>query len=765
MRRKERFGFLKIPAVYRVLLVTGLFLSPGMNLAQDRGIITGTVRDARTGEPLYGANVLIKETVLGAAADVNGHFRVGNLPPGDYTVEATMIGYRKQLIAGVNVEAGRTVALEFFLESTVLRQPSLVVTASKRKQHIEDTAVSVDVIGAREIQQQNVIHLDEVIQKTAGLGITDGQIDLRGSTGFNWAAGSRVLLMVDGHPLINGDSGGINWDVIPVDQVERVEVVKGAGSALYGSNAMAGMVNIITREPSPVPVSQIKLTWGLYDKPAYENWIWTDRYITEGEFDPLTALGFQGFDFSHSRTLGPAGILLSLGRIQSSGYQQNGDYSRWHAMGKTRFHFSPQVSLTLTGNWALNDHGDFIQWLSQDRPLEVPVEEQGNRIRYEKTSLKTTFSHTVNQKWAYNIKANFYRCDWRNFFYDNDDYAVTDRMGTEFQIDYHLGKQFFTMGTEITAHHAESQIYGNQDTWDLSLYIEDEMKFSPLWTFTLGTRFDFHRVVNISEDQQISPRMGLVFRPAQGTSVRLSAGHGFRAPSIAEVFANTTVSGFRVVPNLDLKEAERAWSFEIGLRQALVIPVLTEEEGGSFFKNPFRWVAVHMAPSLVLDAAVFYSRYKNMIDVDLNPDLMAFQFFNLSRARNRGAEIRITASTPKNRLNLTAGYTYIDPVDLDTRKTLNYRSRHRVVTGVTVHLGPVTLGWDYRYASRMEEVVNIFAADERVPMHVMDARVLYGAGGFQIGLEVKNLRNYHYNLRQRYLEPVRHAVLTLRQTF
>jgi iron complex outermembrane receptor protein len=121
------------------------------------------------------------------------------------------------------------------------------------------------------IRMRSVTSLDQALENAAGFGVIDGQIDLRGSTGFNWAAGSRVLMMVDGHPLINGDTGGINWDVVPVEEVEKVEIVKGAGSALYGSNAMAGMVNVITRDPSSIPETRARLTWGFYDTPAYSN--------------------------------------------------------------------------------------------------------------------------------------------------------------------------------------------------------------------------------------------------------------------------------------------------------------------------------------------------------------------------------------------------------------------------------------------------------------------------------------------------------------
>ena len=177
-----------------------------------------------------------------------------------------------------------------------------------------------------------------------------------------------------------------------------------------------------------------------------------------------------------------------------------------------------------------------------------------------------------------------------------------------------------------------------------------------------------------------------------------------------------------------------------------------------------RWLIENATPGLIVDGALFWSHYRNMIDVDINPDLMAFQFINVGRARNHGIEIRLTGSFFHQRLTTTTGYTYIDPEQIATGQMLTYRSRHRFNTGLSFKIWRLTLGWDLRYASRVETVVNVYGSDQRVPMHVMDGRIIYHAGRFDITLEAKNLRNYHYTLRQRLIEPIRHIVLTVRGT-
>jgi outer membrane cobalamin receptor len=703
-----------------------------MLTAQITGGVTGRVEDAETGKPLIGANIIIKSTPYGTATDLQGVFNLKRLPAGQYTLEASMMGYQKAS-RPVVVTAGRVFESLFQLEPTVLKQRKLVVTATRRKQYIEDAPTSVEVVNDHAIRTRGASELDEILENTTGFSIIDGQVDIRGSTGFNWTAGSRVLVMVDGTPFINGDSQGISWDAIPVELVDHVEIVKGAGSALYGSNAMAGVINIITKEPSPAPKTFFKLNWGFYDKPAYSEWIWTDRFFSDrfrpfdGKIFPKNTLSYEGLDISHSRLIGPVGMLITLGRQRNAGYTQNGDFSRWNSMAKLNFRISPQMVLTTMGVWGRLSHGDIIQWKSQAEAMEVPREELGNRILNEKGHVQANLNHVISSRFAYTLKTNFYRSHWQDYFYDNEDYSITDRYGIELQGDYFRGIQALTFGGEFIAYHADASIYVR----DFAFYLEDELHFTNLLTVILGARYDHHTVVNTSSDQQFSPRLGMVIKPLEYTSIRLSGGYGFRAPSIAEVFANTSVSGFRVVPNPGLKDADRAWNAELGIHQLL-----------------------GLSPA--------YSRYKNMIDVDINPEVMAFQFVTAGNARIQGFEMSLQTSFFNGMFQTHLGYTLLDPRDLETDKLLKYRSRHRLLLGAQLRLWRFMLGWDYRFASEIEEVVNVFYGDERVPMHVMDGRLIFDAGPVQINFEVRNFRNYHYTLRQRFLEPVRSYTLTLR---
>jgi iron complex outermembrane receptor protein len=669
----------------------------------------------------------------------------------------------------------------------VIESTPMIVTAAKHRQEVDKTPVSVDVMPGSTIAARNPVTLDDALKQTAGVGIIDGQIDLRGSSGFNWSGSSRVLMLVDGHPMINGDTGGINWDVIPVEEIERVEIVKGAGSALYGSNAMAGMVNVLTRDPSRTQQTRIRLTGGVFDQPPYPEWRWTDRFLTyhlfdEKKFDVSNILGFSGIDISHSRRIGDLGVMVSLGRKTSTSYMENDDYSRWNALVKIKTLSSSTKTFDLIANWAVNDHGNFLQWFSKDRPLEVPDAELGNRILYRKGFIDATFRNAVSRSFAYSIKAHAYRTDWKDDFADNHDGAVTDRTGVELTTEHAWGAHAVTLGGEAAWTGTTSTMYGNHQVWDLAFYGEDVWTPLPRWQFSAGGRFDAHQVVGLASDREFSPRLGLVFQAWPGCSLRLSAGHGFRAPSLAEVFANTVVSGFRVLPNPNLTKAERAWSFEIGGRQVLDYTWDFVQAVDGFTLNPslihrirnwiesgIRPILNSLKPTFVIDAAGFYSRYQNMIDVAIDPssDIAAVKFMNLGGARIGGIETRISAVMLDGGLSASCGYTWLSTRDFETGLPLNYRSKHRLNLSVEGRSGRFTAGWDYRYASRIEEIVNLVgtAYDQRVPMHVMDVRIGANVSRYTVSLECDNVRNYLYTLRQREVEPIRSFVLTVKGTF
>ncbi len=712
-----------------IALVTALLWLGGVApaVAQRYGSVAGTVLSAHNRQPIPGASVMLDGTLLGAATDARGNFVLTRVPPGRYTVKVSMIGFVTASRAGVEVRAGERTELVIALEETVIEAPSVVVTASKRYQEIADSPVSVSVVSQARLSQIAEFNLEQILQYAPGVNFMGSQVNIRGSSGYSHGAGTRVLYLVDGVPILPGDSGDIKWDLLSPAQIDHIEIVKGAGSALYGSSAMGGVINVITKEPSPRPTTQVRLLAGFYDQPAYRQWRWTDRL-----------LHFNETSVSHSRRFNGGGLVLAGGRTQSLGYRENGNLLRYNLTAKVGWRFSPQVHLGLTGNWNGSKYGSSFMWQSQNHPLQAPREAVGDKVKSWKANLNAVYRHALSERLGLKARLSYFRNRWENFFHDNNDYSAAQKVGFEVQTDFLPGGgQALTAGVEGTFDWVESTMFDNHDAYNLAFYLQDELKLPWRLQLTIGGRFDLSHIDIGMDDRQLSPKVGLVWKARQGTTVRLSSGRGFRAPSVAERFPDVVVSGLRVVPNLKLK-AESGWSHEVGLNQQITGAVLA-------------------------DIAFFHSQYRDLIEPE--PDASGtVRFINVTEARIRGIEASLQASFWQGRLTPALSYTFLDPWDVTADDYLAYRARHLFTGTFTFSSGPFRIGIDYRYVSRLERV-KVYPRDKRVPQKVADVRLGYRLFGTEIGFDVGNLFNYNYTQVERTLMPIRHYTVTLSRTF
>ncbi|HID95324.1 MAG TPA: TonB-dependent receptor [Candidatus Latescibacteria bacterium] len=691
------------------------------------GKLTGRVVDAATEEPLPGVGVVVVGTVLGTLTDLDGRFLL-SLPAGTYTVEASMIGYKRAVRKGVVIAPGKVTRIQFELEEAVIRVQPVVVTASKRRQLIQESPVSIDVITSSELGREDVVTLDQALERVSGIDTKGGEVDVRGTTGYSQGAGSRVLFLIDGSPAIAGDTGTIKWDAIPPTVVDRVEVIKGAGSALYGSNALGGVINVITKKPGTPPETGIRLSSGFYSKPYYPEWRWTKK-----------VLDFNGIELLHSRKLGGLGLLVSVGRRFSDGYRQNDDYIRHNLFGKFTYNPSPEIDVELLSSWAEEDHGQFLLWKSQAEALKVSEKELGNRVYSNKLSINLSVRRLASPRRADTYKSYYYRTYWKNWFRDNRDYSRAQRTGGELRTELLISEgHSLGLGIEGIYNRVNSEMFGDHRTLDLGLYVQDEFRPFPRLTVTLGTRYDHHTVDETSGEAQLSPKTGLVWRPSDSVSLRTSLGRGFRAPSVAEMFVNTVVAGRKVIPNPKLR-AERAWSYEIGANMMV-------------------------GDRLWVDLAVFQNDFRRMIE----PEAVLgglFRLANLVKSRVRGTELTLKINLLRNLAATSFSYTYIDAVDLRLDEPLPYRPRHRLRATASLNHRGVRLGVDFKYHSRVEKVHEMFSADQRVAVYVVDLKGSLDLKEFTISAKVDNLLQYHYVEIPRRLEPIRSYTLTVAANF
>src|SRR5256712_3921363 len=263
---------LPFPLPLPLPLLAALLAVPELT-AQRSAVVYGSIPDSG-GQPLR-ATVTDIGSGLRSFADNQGRYRL-SVAPGQTGARIGPIGYASVLDT-LTLGAADSVERNYFLRPTAVElQPYIVVTAAKRSQLLDQAVTSVAVLEQPDIARRAITTVDEAVDKAPGVQFLNGQVNIRGSTGYVQGLGSRVLLLVDGVPANQGDRGGINWDLVPLDRVERVEVVKGAGSSLYGSAALGGVLNLISREvPLGLP-ARVRAPGSLFSNPPHDIWRFRD---------------------------------------------------------------------------------------------------------------------------------------------------------------------------------------------------------------------------------------------------------------------------------------------------------------------------------------------------------------------------------------------------------------------------------------------------------------------------------------------------------
>ena len=218
---------------YYLLLI---FLSFSVLLTAQQTLLTGRVTDAKTGEPLIAATISLQGQ--GTVTNFDGFYEL-EADAGTHLLKASYVGY-ETYETEVNLPEGGTIELNMALDPRATVLETATVTSGKFEKPLSKVTVSLEVLQPDLIENTGKVSIDEALEKLPGVTIIDGQANIRGGSGYSQGAGSRVLLLVDDIPILSADAGFPNWDDVPIENIAQVEVVKGAGSALYGSSALNG---------------------------------------------------------------------------------------------------------------------------------------------------------------------------------------------------------------------------------------------------------------------------------------------------------------------------------------------------------------------------------------------------------------------------------------------------------------------------------------------------------------------------------------------
>jgi outer membrane receptor for ferrienterochelin and colicins len=728
--------------VIATLILTALVICMPVLCHAQTATLTGFVTDRETGTPLAGVTIMIEGTRLGAISNKQGRFTIKDAPRGMVNVRGSMIGY-EPVIVPVFVKGGQGDVVMTMLQSS-LRTNEVVVSAGRRVQAAQDVPISVAIMDQQDLATRSVTQLDEALRYVSGVSLQGDQVNIRGSSGFAFGLGSRTMVMLDGFPLLSGDNGDIKFDVMPVADVERIEVIKGAGSALYGTGALGGVVSMFTKSPSPVLSVQGRAYGGYYTPLRNESWKFR------------STMPFQwGADIRMAQQIDDVSFNVSGGYRSDEGYRQFDRQQRGFAYGKFSWSPDPTDRLSVFSLLAGSVRQNFVYWVDLPRAtFPDDIQDQDQLLATQKIAVAAEWLHLFS-----NVTSLIIRPGVRTHFENTVNGESLDS-NTSTALAYNADvvltssmAEWFTTTIGVTGrlNHVSSDVYGQQLQSIVSGFGQAEITLPVNAILTVGLRVDREETQTLSPQIELSPKLGISWRASPDLTFRGSVGRGFRAATIAERYANIRYGPFQTRSNPDIMP-ESSWSGEIGAH-------LTSTQ----------WIL-----PVDVDLAVFDNELFDLIEpsFDFNDPNVPIVFSNLTRARILGAELTIRAALSRS-LKIETGITVMLPRDLSNDEVLKYRNNvlwySRGLWDLELGSVPLQLQAEYRFVSRIENVderldVFIVDASQRVPSHVVDLRIFVDLAPIssypiRLGLIGKNVLDYYYNEYVANLSPTRSILL------
>ncbi|MCB0688961.1 MAG: TonB-dependent receptor, partial [Saprospiraceae bacterium] len=592
--------------------------------------------------------------------------------------------------------AGDSFYVEIPLKPSASLLGEVTVTTGKYEQSVGETTASIEILKPALLEQTNTTSIDEVLGKVPGVSIIDGQANIRGGSGYSYGAGSRVLVLVDDIPAYQADAGYPNWDDFPVENMAQMEVVKGAASALYGSSALNGIINLRTAYAKENPETKASVFYGMATTPRDENKKWWGKVPAE-----------KGFSFSDARRLGKIDLVnaiyfLDRNSVNRESYNQ---YGRLNS--KIRYRLNDAIEVGVRGSLNRGVNQSFFYWLNSEEGAyqgDSSTYNTGDYIRY---SLDPYLKIINSRGDRHEFKGRYFSVDNRNN--ENRSNQSSLYYG-EYQFLHRMPKlsAVLTAGLVSFNTSVNADLYGDTvlTSANLAGFVQVEKKFIERLTINAGFRYERNTVNGPSlvgtdripegKVRESKPvfRFGTNYQLAQATYLRASFGQGYRYPTIAEKYISTSFGATLVSPNLQLR-SETGWSAEFGIKQGFMV-------------GEFQGMA---------DIAAYWSEYFDMMEFVFTGPARGFQSQNIGDTRIKGIDFSLNGRGEILGIPayLLAGYTYIDPrfQEFTERDSINstagynilkYRSKHLVKFDMQTDAEKLNVGLSLQYTSNQEAV-------------------------------------------------------------
>ncbi|MGL4520368.1 MAG: TonB-dependent receptor [Phocaeicola sp.] len=495
-----------------------------VELNQSDANIVGHVLDKQSGEHLAFITVSLRGTTIGTTTDNSGHYFLKELPEGDFTLEVSAVGY-KTVRRLLTIRKGVTLEENFEIEEDLISLEGVVVSANRSETTRRMAPTLVNVMDVKVFENTNSTTLSQGLKFQPGVRVENncqncGYQQVR----INGLDGPYTQILIDSRPIFSALAGVYGLEQIPANMVERVEVMRGGGSALFGSSAIAGTINIITKEPL--------------------------RNSAQVAHSSTAIGGLSSWD--HSTTLNAslvtdnskAGLYIFGQNRERSGYDHDGD-------GYTEL---PQIKSQTIGMRSYLKTGLYSKLTLEYHHLEE-FRRGGNNLSRppHEADIAEQLEHTINsggvkfdyfspdEKQRFNLYASAQHTQRDSYYGGGQDlnaYGATTGLTwiVGGQYIYSFDKLLFmpadlTGGLEYTQDNLNDEMWGynryiKQDVEIASAFLQNEWK-TKKWSLLVGGRLDKH---NLLSKPVFSPRANLRFNPTENLNFRASYSYGFRAP-------------------------------------------------------------------------------------------------------------------------------------------------------------------------------------------------------------------------------------------
>ncbi|MEO0042368.1 MAG: hypothetical protein RL329_1816 [Bacteroidota bacterium] len=751
-----------------ILFIAVWLLTTGCIFAQ-KVFISGIVSDEKTKEPLIAAMVHIGSQKI--LTNELGKYQVALENAGSYPIVISFVGYNAYQTQQV-FEVGNQILNIALRESNNILNTT-TVTAGKFEKPLSEVTVSLDVIKTTLLENANTKKVDDVLQKVPGVQIIDGQANVRGGSGYSYGAGSRVLLLMDDIPMLQSDAGFPNWKDIPVENIEQIEIVKGAASALYGSAAMNGIINVRTGFARAEPETHIASFYTYYAPPKDPAKKWW-----------LNAPYDAGGSVLHKQKFGQSDVVASVYYFNQSSFLKDNYEKYGRGTLNYRYRINDKLSVGVNTNFNKGANNNFFYWKNGTTDAYVGASGTYSDSKKTRYNIDPYLHYLDNQGNKHKILMRYYNVNNNISGADKQNASQLYYGEYQFQRKFENLNLVTTAGLVGMATNVQAKLYGDATytSNNAAAYVQLDKKWFDRLNLSVGFRYERNtqsspEIIPITatikdtivggkvKDAQPVFRIGANYQVAAYTYLRASWGQGYRYPTVAEKFINTN-AGFPIIPNPKLTP-ETGWSAELGVKQGFKI---ADFQG-------------------FIDLVAFQSEYDNMMEFGLSPlGVFAFQAKNVGGTVIKGIEASVTGQGKIEKVNIAilSGYTYINPQfktfsrvltgSSDTTNVLKYRFKHNFKTDVEATWGKFSLGTSVNYNSNMDAIDAIFELfiqglktyrqQNNKGFTVLDLRLAYRpTEKSKISLLCNNLLNEEYMYRPALLEAPRNIGVRLDYKF